>query len=1222
MKIKIKLWQLIAVLLGTALVAAIAVAVTLLIGRTSNETELPVVDNIFAEIESSEMLETNFVEESMPEPVASEQETELVSTEDEQSSEEVETSIVSNTTEQSHVSETKETEAVERPNQNQTAQPPVTNRPSQGQTTTRPSQNQTEQSSVTNRPSQSQTAQPSNKPEQPTKQELIPVGVAIAQTEGGEATANGQTSLVIWKGMTVTLVAEPKEGYEFDIWYVNGQPYSNLNPALITPLQDAGVLPIYKKVVPPSNDNGGNGASNSNGSNSSSDDKPQQKPNNKKNYTVKVEQAEGGSATANGKTKVTVQSGKNVALKAKPDKYHYFDGWQVGGKLISKENPYNYKVTGNVTIKPIFKAIYRLRVEVKEQGMGTLKVTENSEELLKEIHNYQYTNIKEDARVTVTANPFEGYALESWIVDRKEISAKSNTYSFTASADCDVVAVLVKEEPTPEEKSTLTVTTDGSGEGYIFINDVRQNKVTLPRNTKVLVEAFAIGESEFVIWSDGVRDNPRTVTLDSENVSLRATFEKKSVKPEDTAIVTLAVKTGKGTVAMNGKTATKWTVEKGTRVSFEADAEEGYQFGGFTADKLMDNPYAVTVNDDLEIEVYFNELVTVTLDAQEGGHVEHDGKTVSTLTVVKGSEVPVSAVADDDKVWHFIGWDGDTEFVKGTSSSVTIKADRNIYLRAKFEKRTEYTLTLRMEGGDATVTLDGKTVDFVDGTAELKVTASRYELETTPKAGYRFGSYKNAHGVVITTSPKRTITIANDTIITVELVNEVQREVTYKVRGSIFHTDYVEPGQAPENFYSEGMDNLGDDVFKGWILKNENKFFEGVAGSADFVNPETKENLSDAIKRITQTSDVTLEASLQAKEVYCTLSIEESMELVGAHDTKEVDGVVCYRKGSSISLRIKADYSNPDKPYFSHWEVTGIGKAGMNPEELIFTIHENTVVTATWSAVEVDKEPVVTMTTGDIIPDKGISNVRVDYEVPGGYSVNQVGIQMSVNGGEMAEKVSKNPSNPNATSGFQGWAGLLMEDQMKEGAVVKLRPYIILVGNGSEDYAYGAIAEFDFSTYKAEEEDEDVQLLSEEVEPTEQPEIEDTSEETSETEESSEEETSSEETSEEDDSETEEASETTDTATEENSEAVESTTEETTETSEPDSTPVTTEEETEPESSITVETSEPVADSSEFEETVEEEDSSTEEESEEQSEPEDGNTETVNIEAIVKEDDN
>lgn len=1200
---KIKFWQLIAVLLGTALVAAIAVAVTLLVGRTSNETELPVIDNNFAEIESSETLETNFVEESMPEPVASEQETELVSTEDEQSSEEVETSIVSNTTEQSHVSETKETEAVERPNQNQTAQPPVTNRPSQGQTTTRPSQNQTEQSSVTNRPSQSQTAQPSNKPEQPTKQELIPVGVAIAQTEGGEATANGQTSLVIWKGMTVTLVAEPKEGYEFDIWYVNGQPYSNLNPALITPLQDAGVLPIYKKVVPPSNDNGGNGASNSNGSNSSSDDKPQQKPNNKKNYTVKVEQAEGGSATANGKTKVTVQSGKNVALKAKPDKYHYFDGWQVGSKLISKENPYNYKVTGNVTIKPIFKAIYRLRVEVKEQGMGTLKVTENSEELLKEIHNYQYTNIKEDARVTVIANPFEGYALESWIVDRKEISAKSNTYSFTASADCDIVAVFVKKE-TPEEKATLTVTTEG--EGYILINDVRQNKVTLPVSTELEMEAVAREGSKFDSWSDGVKINPRKFVL-VEDISLGAKFVETSSKPEDTAIVTLAVKTGKGTVAMNGKTATKWTVEKGTRVSFEADAEEGYQFGGFTADKLMDNPYAVTVNDDLEIEVYFNELVTVTLDAQEGGHVEHDGKTVSTLTVVKGSEVPVSAVADDDKVWHFIGWDGDTEFVKGTSSSVTIKADRNIYLRAKFEKRTEYTLTLRMEGGDATVTLDGKTVDFVDGTAELKVTASRYELETTPKAGYRFGSYKNAHGVVITTSPKRTITIANDTIITVELVNEVQREVTYKVRGSIFHTDYVEPGKAPEKFYSEGMDSLGDDVFKGWTLRNENKLFEGVAGSSDFVNSATNEKLSDAIKRITQTSDVTLEASLQAKEVYCTLSIEESMELVGAHDTKEVDGVVCYRKGSSISLRIKADYSNPDKPYFSHWEVTGIGKAGMNPEELIFTIHENTVVTATWSAVEVDKEPVVTMTTGDIIPDKGISNVRVDYEVPGGYSVNQVGIQMSVNNGEMAEKVSKNPSNPNATSGFQGWAGLLMEDQMSEGAIVKLRPYIILVGNGSEDYVYGAIAEFDFSAYKAEEEDEDVQLLSEEVEQTE---------------EVSEEETTSEETSEEDDSETEEASETTDTATEENSEAVESTTEETTETSEPDSTPVTTEEETEPESSITVETSEPVADSSEFEETVEEEDSSTEEESEEQSEPEDGNTETVNIEAIVKEDDN
>lgn len=1203
---KIKFWQLIAVLLGTALVAAIAVAVTLLVGRSSNETELPVVDNTFPEIEieSSETLETNFAEEStMEQESLEQQETESISTEDEQSSE-VETSIVSNTTEQSDVSGTKETESVVRPHQNQTQQPS----PSQAQTASKPSENQSVQT----------------QPSQTTPQVLVPVGVTIAPTPGGKTTVNGQDWTIIYRGMIATLVADPLDGYEFDAWYVDGVQYSTMNPALIQPQKSIGVHATYKKIVPPPSDDTGNNGGNNSSSSNPSESKPQPKPEEKKEYTVKMEQTEGGSATVNGKTKATVKSGKNVTLKAKPDKYHYFDGWQVGSKLISKENPYNYKVTGNVTVKPIFKVIYRLRVEVKEQGMGTLKVTENSEELLKEIHNYQYTNIKEDARVTVTANPFEGYALESWIVDGKKISAKTNTYSFTASADCDIVAVFVKKE-TPEEKATLTVTTEG--EGYILINNVRQNKVTLPVSTELEMEAVAREGSKFDSWSDGVKTNPRKFVLNAD-ISLVAKFVETSSKPEDIATVTLAVKTGKGTVAMNGKTATKWTVEKGTRVSFEADAEEGYQFGGFTADKLMDNPYAVTVNDDLEIEVYFNELVTVTLDAQEGGHVEHDGKTVSTLTVVKGSEVPVSAVADDDKVWHFIGWDGDTEFVKGTSSSVTIKADRNIYLRAKFEKRTEYTLTLRMEGGDGTVTLDGKKVDFVDGTATLKVTASQYELETAPKAGYRFGSYKNAHGVVITTNPQRTITIANDTEITVELVNEVQREVIYKVRGSVFHTDYVEPGKAPENFYSEGMDNLGDDVFKGWTLKNENKLFEGIAGSSDFVNSATNEKLSDAIKRITQTSDVTLEASLQAKEIYCTLSIEESMELVGAHDTKEVDGVVCYRKGSSISLRIKADYSNPDKPYFSHWEVTGIGKAGMNPEELIFTIHENTVVTAVWSAVEVDKEPVVTMTTGDIIPNKGISNVRVDYEVPGGYTVNQVGIQMSVNGGEMTEKVSKNPSNPNATSGFQGWAGLLMEDQMKEGAVVKLRPYIILVGNGSEDYAYGAIAEFDFSTYKVEEENEEVQLLSEEAELTEDPEMEETSEEeitseeTSETEESSEEETSSEETSEEDDSETEEASETTDTATEENSEAVESTTEETTETSEPDSTPVTTEEETEPESSITVETSEPVADSSESEETVEEEDSSTEEESEEQSEPEDGNTETINKDAIVKEDDN
>ena len=1288
---KIKFWQLIAVLLGTALVAAIAVAVTLFVGRSSNETELPEVDNMFAEIESSEQQETNFAEESTSELISSEPQPES-SIEDEQSSAVEEESDLDYT-----IYPEEPSEIVTQPSHSQTTNRPSQTKPEQSQVTTQSSQEQTTQT----KPEQSQLTNQPNKPE--AKQEFV--GLAIKQMPGGSATANGVESIVIEKGMAVTLFAELEEGYEFDEWRANGVPYSKMNPAQIIPQeQNTGILPIYKKVIPPSKDNGSNGNSagnngngGSNGGNSSSDDKPQQKPNNKKSYTVKVEQAEGGSATANGKTKVTVQSGKNVALKAKPDKYHYFDGWQIGSKLISKENPYNYKVTGNVTIKPIYKEIYRLRVAVENKG-GTLKVTEDDEILLKEIRNYQYADICEGRRISVVATLFEGYALKGWIVDGKEISSKSNTYSFTATADCDVVAVFEEKEPeekyfkvsvsktgagngtvtidgkevsskevtegsevtfntTPDkgstfeeyivngrhvsenpctvkitenlnvviviekapaeqEMKTLTITTEGSG--YILLDNVRKNKVTLPKGTTVEAEAMEREGFKFDSWSDGVKTNPRKITLNTD-INLGAKFVKTSSKPEDTATVTLVVKSGKGTVAMNGKTGTRWTAEKGTEVSFTQKPAKGYLFGGWGEDKDMSETYKIVVNDDMEIPVYFDETVEIKLSAQEGGSLTFDGQTVTTeetFVVRKGTEEPLKA--NPEKDYKFSGYTGDTQYLEGTGDTVVLKAEADIELTAKFEKRTEYTLTLRMEGGDATVTLDGKTVDFVDGTATLKVTASRYELETTPKSGYRFGSYKNAHGVVITTSPKRTITIANDTEITVELVNEVQREVVYKVRGSIFYTDYVEPGKAPEKFYSEGMDNLGDDVFKGWNLKNEDKFFEGVAGSADFVNSETKENLSDAIKRITQSSDVTLEASLQAKEVYCTLSIEDSMELVGPHDTKEIDGVVCYRKGSSISLKIKAGYSNPDKPYFSHWEVSGIGKAGMNPEELIFTLHGDTAVTAVWSSVEVDKEPVVTMTTGDIIPDKGIANVRVDYEVPGGYSVNQVGIQMSVNGGEMEEKVSKNPSNPNATSGFQGWAGLLMEDQMKEGAVVKLRPYIILVGNGSEDYAYGAIAEFDFSAYKAEEEDEDVQLLSEEVEQTEEvSEEETTSEETSE-----EDDSETEETSEEDDSETEETSETTDTATEENSEAVESTTEETTETSEPDSTPVTTEEETEPESSITVETSEPVADSSESEETVEEEDSSTEEESEEQSEPEDGNTETVNIEAIVKEDDN
>lgn len=1305
---KIKFWQLIAVLLGTALVAAIAVAVTLLVGRTSNKTELPVIDNNFAEIESSETLETNFVEESMPEPVASEQETELISTEDEQSSE-VETSVVSNTTDEksSVVSGTIESEPV-RPSQNQSVQTqPSQNQPSTSNSAqTQPSQNQQTQTQP------SQTTQPE---QTTTPQVLIPVGVAIAQTEGGKATVNGQDKAVIWRGMSVTLVAEPEKGYEFEMWYVNGQPYSNLNPALITPVQDAGVLPIYKKVVPPSKDNG-NGAGNnngnggSNGSNSSSDDKPQQKPN-KKSYTVKVEQAEGGSATVDGKTKKSFKNGQTAKLKAKANKGYVFDGWEINGKkVVSKDNPYNYKVTENATVTPIFKEVYRLRVAVENVG-GTIKVTENDEILLKEIRNYQYADIVAGRRVTVTATPFEGNNLKCWIVDSKEIPSKSNTYTFTASADVDVVAVFEKapaeqvtlkvaikggkgtakidgrpatqktvsagtevtaevepdegfhfvkweevsdtsnpltltvnetmtltavlEKDAEQEMKTLTITTEGSG--YILMDDVRKNKVTLPKGTTVEAEAMAYEGSKFDSWSDGVKTNSRKITLNT-NITLGAKFVETSSKPEDTATVTLAVKSGKGTVAMNGKTGTRWTVEKGTEVSFTQKPAEGYLFGGWGEDKDMSETHKIVVNDDMEISVYFDETVEITLSAQEGGSLTFDGQTVTTeetFVVRKGSQMPVTI--NPEKDYRFSGWDGDAaNYFEETASSGTIKADDNLSLMAKFEKRTEYTVTLIQEGGDGDVTFEGKSVVFVDGKATVKATAREYTLAVSPKKGFQFANWKNSFGIIESTELTYTFRVSGDTTISINFVKEEEKAVHYSVKGRIFHTDYVAPGSAPEVFYSSGLGGFENDEFDGWLLNN--KLYSGKVGADDFICSEHNESLKDDIKKATQSGDVTLIASFRAKVAYCNLSYPEYVEVVGSYETITEGDLVKYRKGIDIQLKVKESFGGEEgKPYFDHWEVNRREVGGQNRNQMFFTINEDSIVTAVWSATTVKPTPKVSMTEGWLneTDNMRIYGITVSANIPNGFVVNEIGVlgslrpvkgeepvvptdeEMNFDSGKAFVRISQSVTSSNDSIDYSP-TYIGAKDWVEAGTVMKLKPYIIVSDVSGEETYYGSVVEYDFSAYK-DDEKEEIQLLSEEVELTEEiSEEESTSEEISETEEVSEEETTSEETSEEDDSETEETSETTDTATEENSETVESTTEETTETSEPDSTPVTTEEETETESSITVETSEPVADSSESEETVQEEDSSTEEESEEQSEPEDGKTETVNIEAIVE----
>lgn len=76
--------------------------------------------------------------------------------------------------------------------------------------------------------------------------EEIQYTVTIAESEGGEATVNGEATALVWDGKDAVLEATPAEGYKFAGWYNGKVLLSAENPYTITVTEDVEVWARFK----------------------------------------------------------------------------------------------------------------------------------------------------------------------------------------------------------------------------------------------------------------------------------------------------------------------------------------------------------------------------------------------------------------------------------------------------------------------------------------------------------------------------------------------------------------------------------------------------------------------------------------------------------------------------------------------------------------------------------------------------------------------------------------------------------------------------------------------------------------------------------------------------------------------------------------------------------------------------------------------------------------
>ena len=414
----------------------------------------------------------------------------------------------------------------------------------------------------------------------------------------------------------------------------------------------------------------------------------------------------------------------SVVATATPNYGYHFIQWSDG----VNDNPRTSQVTADV--------VYIAQFGFNQYNIG-LAVDDAIHGTVSGGGNYNYLSSR-----TIIATPAYGYHFTQWndsVTDNPRTVTLTqdtaftaqfakNTYTVTALT-ADAVKGSVSGTATVEYLDTVTIEATANY-GYHFtqwvdgvVNNPRQviatgndtytaqfgfnqYNVTLAVDsaihgsvtgdgsynylTNVTLEATANYGYHFTQWSDGVTDNPRTVTL-TQDTAFTAQFAKNTYTV--TALTADAVK---------GSVSGTATVEYLDTVTIEATANYGYHFTQWV-DGVVNNPRQViaTGNDTYTAQFDFNQYnVTLAVDSAIHGSVSGDG-SYNYLT-----SVTLEATANYG--YHFIRWD---DGVTDNPRTVTLTQDTAF---TALYAHNLYTLTVNSNNDSLGTVIGGGTYEYLD----------------------------------------------------------------------------------------------------------------------------------------------------------------------------------------------------------------------------------------------------------------------------------------------------------------------------------------------------------------------------------------------------------------------------------------------------------------------------------------------------------------------------
>lgn len=346
----------------------------------------------------------------------------------------------------------------------------------------------------------------------------------------------------------------------------------------------------------------------------------------------------------------------------------------------------------------------------------------------------------------------------------------------------------------------------------------------------------------------------------------------------------------------------------------------------------------------------------------------------ATEVVKSGTEISLS-VQDSSNARYMRMINADTGEELSTSKYHKFTVTDNITIMVVFEE--VYTVTVKKVGGKGKVSISGNELDFYGDEATVQLIPGRHTLSAVAADGYKVTKWMDANGKDITTNASYTLAIPGDTTYTVVFAEEEKTvNVTYKHdNGEVIASDAVIFGES----LTPPTSNVwrSDKTFVAWMLNNVQ--YKGKYTDSEFYADDEKTlTLTAAIKAQTaQKQDVVITPVYEENPPQTYTLTLNGGTFDSPNDVK--DQSVGEFLPKTLVTAVATDV--PGKNFAGWADKNGKIKS----QDLIYSFYtssEDVELTATWSDVEVEKVPIVTLDSYKMVPEDNQVTFEMSCHIP------------------------------------------------------------------------------------------------------------------------------------------------------------------------------------------------------------------------------------------------